>query len=316
MYWRASASSRSSSSGGGCGARSNAQRPGAGGRTGAAAPARVPARARAAARLRRRDQRAQAREPVAGDAARAHQLPERVLGLAAQAVRALDDVVEEAGARLAQEARARRAPAPKGRPSASGSVVARRQQPVQIAPPHDRDRRRAAGRHRRLARRQASPRQLARQAEPVEPRAVVTDHARRQHLALPGAGGDLAALQLRDHLRQPAASLQRRPRAHVLPREQEAHVVGRGRRLDLLAQAVEHAAVDAREQPPIAPLQLVAVRRRRPARRARSARAARCPPARRARAPPRRRTAAGPGDARSPTPSSGRAAPGARARAR
>ena len=36
--------------------------------------------------------------------------------------------------------------------------------------------------------------------------------------------------------------------------QQEAQVVGGGRGLDLAAQAVEHAPVDARQQPPIAPL--------------------------------------------------------------
>src|SRR5262249_768153 len=59
--------------------------------------------------------------------------------------------------------------------------------------------------------------------------------------------------------RPPAATLHRRPRPQVLRGEQEAHVIGGAGRFDLLTQPVEHAAVDAREQPAIAPLQLVGV---------------------------------------------------------
>ena len=55
---------------------------------------------------------------------------------------------------------------------------------------------------------------------------VVADDARRQDRALPGAGRGLEALQLRDHAREPAAAVQLRPRAHVLPAEQEAQEVG------------------------------------------------------------------------------------------
>jgi hypothetical protein len=39
----------------------------------------------------------------------------------------------------------------------------------------------------------------------------------------------------------------------VLPVQEEAHEVGRAHRLDLRAQAVQRVAVDAREEPPIAP---------------------------------------------------------------
>jgi hypothetical protein len=42
----------------------------------------------------------------------------------------------------------------------------------------------------------------------------------------------------------------------MLPMQQEAHEVGRGDRLDLGSQAVERVAVNAREQPAIAPFEL------------------------------------------------------------
>ena len=43
-------------------------------------------------------------------------------------------------------------------------------------------------------------------------------------------------------------------RVHVLPREQEPHEVGRADRLDFRAQPVQRVAMDARQQPPVAPL--------------------------------------------------------------
>ena len=48
-----------------------------------------------------------------------------------------------------------------------------------------------------------------------------------------------------------------RPRAHVLPGEEEAQEVGGAHRLDLAPEPVERAAVDAREQAPVAPLDVV-----------------------------------------------------------
>ncbi len=84
--------------------------PGADRAAGPAAPAGVPARAGAAARLRRRDERAQAREPVARDPSRGDQLAERVLDLGAQAACPGDDLVEEARPAPGRGERARRAP--------------------------------------------------------------------------------------------------------------------------------------------------------------------------------------------------------------
>ena len=45
----------------------------------------------------------------------------------------------------------------------------------------------------------------------------------------------------------------------VLPREEEAHEVGGGNRLDLGAQAVQRVAMDACEQPAVAPFQFSAI---------------------------------------------------------
>ena len=94
----------------------------------------------------------------------------------------------------------------------------------------------------------------------------------------PGRGFE--SLQLRDDPREARLAVQLGPGPHVLPAEQETKEVGRADRLDLAAQAVEHAPVDAGEQPPLAPLRRCRRRRRR-----RSARAAPRRPSRGARAP-------------------------------
>ena len=82
---------------------------------------------------------------------------------------------------------------------------------------------------------QAAPCHLACQAQVLEIGGVVEVDARREHVALPRRRRQLQSLQLRDHLRDAVALVQLRPRLHVLPAQQEAHEVGGGHRLDLLA---------------------------------------------------------------------------------
>ena len=133
--------------------------------------------------------------------------------------------------------------------------------------------------------REPRPADLAGEAEHVEHRRLVAVDARRQDRALPRAGR--AARSRRacaTTSRSPSSAGQPVDGVDVLPREQEAHEVGRADRLDLRAQAVQRVAMDAREQRAVAPFE----RRvgRAPAREARRAgRRLRL----RARAAPRRR---------------------------
>ena len=108
----------------------------------------------------------------------------------------------------------------------------------------------------RSRRRRAAPDEAAGEAERVEPGRVVLLHPRRQDLPFPGRGRGLEAFEL---LHQGVQAL--RPFGLVvgidpLPGEEEAHEVGLGDRLDLAPQPVQGVAVDARQQPALAPLLL------------------------------------------------------------
>ena len=96
----------------------------------------------------------------------------------------------------------------------------------------------------------------AAQAQPVYLLGAIVGDARRQHVVLPARRRQLEALELLDHRRQALGALDLVLAGDVLPMEQEAHEVGRADRLDLRAQAIERVAVDAREQAPVAPLEL------------------------------------------------------------
>ncbi len=102
---------------------------------------------------------------------------------------------------------------------------ARREEPGQIAPVREGDRRRPRGADLRAALGEAAPAHLAREAKLVEPRRVVAFHARGQDVALPPGRGDLEPLELADHAEHPFAPLELRPRRDVLPREVEAHQI-------------------------------------------------------------------------------------------
>ena len=203
-------------------ARGSQQRPAAGAdraRAGAPVPAGVPARARAAAGLRRRDQRAQAREAVAGDAPGGDQLPSASSTSARRRRVAGDDLVEEAraGARQEREGvarggrqRRRRRPAsPRRAPAARGDRRAAR---ARSAPRGWACRPRAA----RASRPHATPPERQSASSHA---GVVADDARRQDRALPGAGRRLEALQLGDHARQARLAVELAARADVLPAE-------------------------------------------------------------------------------------------------
>ena len=110
------------------------------------------------------------------------------------------------------------------------------------------------GVRRRAADRQPRPRDLAGQAQLVEPLRAVARHARRQDRGFPGPRGDLEALELLDRREQPSPPLELGARGDVLPPEQEPDEVLGGDRLDLAPEPLGRVPVDPREEPPLAEL--------------------------------------------------------------
>jgi hypothetical protein len=105
-------------------------------------------------------------------------------------------------------------------------------------------------------RRRPQPGHAPGEAEPVQQLRLVAGDTQRQHIALPGARRQAEARQLLDHAIQPLVAGLLVRRADVLVLQEEAHQ-HRGRDwLDLTPQLVQHRAVDARQQPPLAPLEL------------------------------------------------------------
>ena len=127
-----------------------------------------------------------------------------------------------------------------------GSRVARRNSATGVAE-HD---------LRGLGRRRGQPRpaNLASQAERVDHRRVVTVDARGQDGALPAVRRQLESVQLLEDRPKAVDAAQPMLRVHVLPREQEPHEVRRADRLDFRPQPVQRVAMNARQQPPVAPL--------------------------------------------------------------
>ena len=101
---------------------------------------------------------------------------------------------------------------------------------------------------------QPAPHQLARQAEVFEPAVLVALDPGREDGLLPGAGGDLEALELVDDGHDPGPSLALCAGGDVLPAQEEAHEVLGGDRLDLPTQPVLGIGVDPGQQPAGAPL--------------------------------------------------------------
>ena len=91
------------------------------------------------------------------------------------------------------------------------------------------------------------------QAQIVEPRHVVGVETRRQQLRFPRGDRRLEALQLADHRVERVRPFAALVRDEVLPAEEEPHEVLRADGLDLLAQALDRIAMDAREQRAVAP---------------------------------------------------------------
>ena len=115
-----------------------------------------------------------------------------------------------------------------------------------------------------VARPEPRPGDASGEAEIVEPGRLVAGEARRQDLALPGAGRRLEALELADDDFDRVRPRHARIGGDPLPVEQEAQEVARGDRLDLGAQALDRVVVDAGEQPALAPFVRVRRVRREP----------------------------------------------------
>ncbi len=198
-------------------------------------------------------------EAVAGDRPGGHQLPEGLLDLGAQPAHARGDVLEEAGAaRARRNAEHVRAPA--------AERARRRRRP-----------RAGASSQRQIARAGpapigARPRLGARRAAAGAPssRPQTTSPARQSSSSQPGRSRPRARAASRCSHAPAAASKPcelldhragaRRARAAASPgatccqASRKRMQSAAADRLDLAAQPVERAAVDAREQPPIAPL--------------------------------------------------------------
>ena len=86
--------------------------------------------------------------------------------------------------------------------------------------------------------RQAAPAHLSCQTEVLQPALLVTLDPGREDRFLPGAGGQLEALQLFDHGQQAGSALSASAGGHVLPAQQEPHEVLSSDRLDFSPQPV------------------------------------------------------------------------------
>ena len=104
------------------------------------------------------------------------------------------------------------------------------------------------------ARPQPGPGDASGEALVVEPDRIVPGDARRQDLGLPGAGRRLEPFELAEHRGERVRPFHAGLVGHPLPGEQEAQEVARRDRLDLGAQPLQRIAVDARQQPALAPL--------------------------------------------------------------
>ena len=107
------------------------------------------------------------------------------------------------------------------------------------------------------------------EAEPLDSRAHATEPVRHNISSIDGSSARRArrarraprrapALPRRRAARSPRAGRRARaadPALDVLPREQEPHEVARAHRRDFGAQAIQRVAMDARQEPAVAPLQ-------------------------------------------------------------
>ena len=169
-------------------------------------------------------------------------------------------VEEQRAARAEAVEHGLRAPAQSGRAARGASAIhsgARRRSmsAIGVAPTGAwRARAAAVGGDRR---RQPRPGRPSGEALGVEPRGLIALEPRRQDLGLPGFRRRLEAFERVEDDGQRVRPLEARLLGDMLPGEQEAQEVARRDRLDLGAQPPDRVMMDAREQPPVAPLLVV-----------------------------------------------------------
>src|SRR5262249_50830499 len=94
------------------------------------------------------------------------------------------------------------------------------------------------------------------QTELVEPFGIVIGNSARQYLPLPRVSRDFKSLQLLQHFERSTLANDLRTRLQMLPAHEPAHKLRRSHWLDLLAQCADRQAMNARQQPSLAPLSL------------------------------------------------------------
>ncbi len=103
----------------------------------------------------------------------------------------------------------------------------------------------------------AAPADDAGHAERVERAGIVVGDALRQEGCFPLDGGGFEAFELAERVEHAFFAGELGLRREVLPAEEPVHVLRGGDGLDLLAQGVEGALVDALEEAAFAPLNLI-----------------------------------------------------------
>ena len=93
----------------------------------------------------------------------------------------------------------------------------------------------------------ASPANFTSQAQFIQPLRLISLHPRREQVAFPADGRDIDPLQLAEDLIHAVGSGQSRSRGQSLMPQQEPNVGVHINRLDLLSQAFQRQAMNARE---------------------------------------------------------------------
>src|SRR5579864_118632 len=105
-------------------------------------------------------------------------------------------------------------------------------------------------------RRQPPPSHRPSHAKLIEPFRIVVRNPPRQNLPLPCVRGNFESLQLLQYFQRPPLSGGLGARSHMLPAEEPPQKLRSRDRLNLLSQHPYSQAVNARQQPPLAPFNL------------------------------------------------------------
>ncbi len=102
--------------------------------------------------------------------------------------------------------------------------------------------------------RESSPHHRSAQAESVQQFRIVFRDSKRQQMALPGRGGCFKAGQLADDFKEARLAMQPGSKRDMLSLEQEPHEVRCRDRFDFSPEFPDGQAVDACQEPAVAPL--------------------------------------------------------------